>query len=230
MNPKPIERRLGKGPACGVVLLRHKLKEMGAELSRLRRSLHKEKERRVAAERATLADPLTGAFNRRGLEQKFGEELSKVKRFGRGLCIVFFDVDNFKAFNSMHGQRAGDRVLGGIVECVKGNLRQYDSVHRIGGEEFVVLLPETDSLRNATIVAERLRRRIEEQGIDYDGKVLRASVSMGVAMLSGEDGLQQLIDNANRAEMEAKKSGKNRVFVFSGEEGAVPAEEYMKKG
>lgn len=222
--------RFCRGAACeDVNRLKEETGQLRMELRRFAGLLDRERRLRRVAEEKALVDPLTGAFNKRGLGQKFDGELSKVRRFGRGLCLIFFDVDNFKAFNSLHGQRAGDLVLSGVIECVRANLRPYDTVHRIGGEEFVVLLPETDSLGNAIIVAERLREKIEGTEIPYGGKTLCVSVSMGVAKFQERGGLQDLIHHANLAEMGAKGAGKNRVFAFS-ESGVVPAEEYVKGG
>lgn len=193
----------------------------------LRSRLIEEKKRRIVAERNMMVDPLTGAFNRRGLEAKFVEEASKVRRFGRGMCMLFLDVDNFKKFNSMHGEEAGDSVLRGLVAALKDNLRAYDSVHRIGGEEFVVLLPETASLQHACIVAERLRKVVEGMQVEHSGSVLAVTASIGIAPLEGGMGLQELVNRANQAEMEAKECGKNRVCVFS-ENGTKPAEAFMR--
>ncbi|MEW6036005.1 MAG: GGDEF domain-containing protein [Candidatus Micrarchaeota archaeon] len=211
-NPRRLFR-----PARLIALRR--MKQGREERSRLRRALFQEQKLRKEAEERCITDPLTGAFNRRGLEMRFAEEQSKAKRFGRGLCLVFFDVDNFKAFNSEHGQQSGDIVLKGMVGAIRSVLRPYDSVHRYGGEEFIVILPEVSSDWDACSVAERIRRRIEAvELVSFDGSAgLRVTASLGVASLRDGDSLESLIERANRAEMEAKRRGKNRTCVFSGD-------------
>jgi len=115
-----------------------------------RNRLMVEETRRESAEQQLLTDPLTGASNRRGLEKRFLEECSKAERFkSRKLFMLFMDIDFFKQFNADFGENTGDLVLKEVVRTIEANLRQYDSLFRIGGEEFVVLLPEHRSLKSA---------------------------------------------------------------------------------
>lgn len=176
--------------------------------------------RREKTEQMLLTDPLTGAMNRRGLEKSFLEESAKTRRFGRKLFLLFMDIDSFKAFNEQHGEATGDRVLQKAVEAICSVLRSYDSVFRIGGEEFVVLLPELRSLKSACRLAERVRKSVASLSIPpHDGgPPLRVTISVGMARYGRDDTLGSLEDKANRAEQEAKKKGKNRTFVYLGGE------------
>jgi len=208
-RPFWMDRKLARRKTFRTMLLVHRLETRLMVETKLRKE----------AEALCLIDPLTGAFNRRGLEMKFSEEKSKAQRFQRKLFILFFDVDNFKAFNSNHGQLTGDVVLGEVIAAVMSNLRPYDSLHRLGGEEFGVLLPEMRSMHEACIVAERIRRRVEAlRVVPHDGSAaLGVTISIGIAQYDGTESLDEMIDKANQAEMEAKKAGKNRSYVFSRE-------------
>jgi diguanylate cyclase (GGDEF)-like protein len=196
--------------------LRERMERITSAVRRCQSTVMVEKRLREEAENRLLIDPLTEAHNRRGLEQKFTEELSKAQRFKRALFMLFLDVDNFKAFNTDYGEQTGDTVLRDVVKVIKARQRPYDSVHRIGGEEFVVLLPEINAPEDACRVAERIRTGVAGMGIaaHNNGDRLRVTVSIGVAQLGPDDNVDTLIDKANRAEMEAKKNGKNRTFVF----------------
>jgi diguanylate cyclase (GGDEF)-like protein len=191
------------------------------ELHEFRNKLMVEEGRRETAEQQLLTDPLTGAFNRRGLEKKFPEECSKTERFkSKKLFMLFLDIDNFKKFNTDYGEKTGDLVLIEVVRTIEAGLRAYDSVYRIGGEEFVVILSELKSLKTACRTAERVRKKIEDLCIAlHNGdQSLHVTISVGIARLGSGDSLDTLIDKANHAEQEAKKKGKNRTFLYLGGE------------
>ncbi|MCI0503584.1 GGDEF domain-containing protein [Candidatus Micrarchaeota archaeon] len=191
------------------------------QLHELRNSLMVEEARRTTAEEQLLTDPLTGAFNRRGLEKKFPDECSKTERFrSKKLFMLFFDIDNFGLFNKEYGETTGDMVLKDVVKTVEASLRPYDSVFRIGGEEFVILLPELKSFRTACRTAERIRKKVAGLAITphTGGEAVHVTISVGVARLGSGDSLDTLIDKANEAEQEAKKKGKNRTYIYLGGE------------
>lgn len=195
------------------------------QLHELRNSLMVEEARRASAEEQLLTDPLTGAFNRRGLEKKFPEECSKTERFkNKKLFMLFFDIDNFGQFNKAYGEETGDRVLVEVVKSVEAGIRRYDSVYRIGGEEFIVILPELKSLKTACRTAERIRKGIEGLAIapHIGGQAVSVTISIGIARLGSGDSLDTLIDKANQAELEAKRRGKNRAYLYLGGE-VLPA-------
>lgn len=225
-------RRLVKGecPDAGTCAHVKKAKDRMLELMRemhfYRNKLLVETGRRENAEQQLLTDPLTGASNRRGLEKRFLEECSKAERFkNRRLFMLFLDIDNFKKFNSDFGENTGDLVLLEVVRTIEKNMRPYDSVFRIGGEEFVVLLPEIKSLRTACMAAERIRKKIAALKVSPHGggDPLGVTVSIGMARLGAGDSLDTLIEKANKAELEAKKAGKNRSCLYLGGE-VLPVE------
>jgi len=200
---------------------RDKVLEITRELHEFRDRLIVETARGETMQQMLLTDPLTGAFNRNGLEKEFLSECSKAERFkNKRLFMLFFDIDNFKRFNNEHGERTGDLVLQEVVRAIEKCLRPYDKIFRIGGEEFIVLVPDMRSLQKACRIAERLRKTVEALKIaPHDGgEALGVTVSIGMARLGTGDSLDTLIDKANKAELEAKRTGKNRSCLYLGGE------------
>ncbi len=150
-------------------------------------------------------DPLTGALNRRGLNEAFTRETARADRRGTSLCLVLLDLDNFKILNDTHGHQAGDTALIELTRTARTTLRPNDSVARIGGEEFVLLLPDTD-LEAASSATKRLAENLAENG-------MRTSFSAGVALRNPEEALHSMLDRADRALYSAKQAGKNRAAV-----------------
>jgi diguanylate cyclase (GGDEF)-like protein len=159
-------------------------------------------------------DGLTGALNRRALEDAAERELSRSLRQQRPMCLLLLDVDDFKRLNDRFGHAAGDLVLKRAVAQVNANLRAQDLVARTGGEEFAVMLPDT-SMEMALIVAERVRLGLESMRFPFGSPDMHVSVSIGVAE-SWMDGdiFEELIQRADAAMYSAKRAGKNRVMVF----------------
>lgn len=156
-------------------------------------------------------DPLTGAKNRRGIDDTMREEMSFSGRTGDPLCVIAIDVDDFKHVNDTFGHPAGDTVLRGIVASFRSALRPYDIVGRPGGDEIDIILRKTN-LRNAhTVVAERLRRAVENATFSHNEATFSVTVSLGVAeMREGEDA-KKLLEAADTALYEAKRAGRNCV-------------------
>lgn len=182
-----------------------------SELAALNQELEARVEMRTA-ELAKLAmiDPLTGAGNRRHLEQRAATEIREVQRRQRALAVVVFDIDHFKQVNDREGHAAGDQVLRGVVERVQATLRPCDFLARIGGEEFVVLLPGENS-EGALTAAERLRGAIAASPIMAEGLPISVTASFGVAQLEGELSLEMPLRRADSALYRAKSEGRNRV-------------------
>lgn len=156
------------------------------------------------------SDPLTGLLNRRGLDAQMGLVLALAQRSGRPLCLVSVDVDHFKAINDTHGHAQGDLVLQSLARTLQSRLRCSDLVARLGGEEFVALLPDTD-LASATALAEALRLAVAAQP---HGGVGHICISLGVSMLRpGETSATALLERADAALYAAKHQGRNRVCV-----------------
>ena len=161
-------------------------------------------------------DSLTGAFNRRSLEEEFQRFRAMHQRTGEALSVVMMDIDHFKSVNDRHGHLAGDEVLRTLADLVHRTIRGQDYFSRYGGEEFCLLLPGTRSAE-ALQMAERLRHLFEHTGIVFEGTVLHCTISLGVAD-SLEAGLefQALIGAGDHALYEAKQGGRNRVMPAPG--------------
>jgi diguanylate cyclase len=157
-------------------------------------------------------DQLTGSLNRRGLDDVFERELARADRRGTPLCVALLDLDNFKRLNDTYGHLAGDAALKHLVAVVKDSLRSMDVIARLGGEEFVILLPETP-VEAAAQTMTRLQRELTRHFFLHENEKLLITFSAGVALrLPGED-QTALIHRADRAMYKAKHSGKNRVVV-----------------
>jgi diguanylate cyclase (GGDEF)-like protein len=165
-----------------------------------------------------MVDGLTGLFMRRYFDARIEEEIERSKRYGTAFSVVMMDVDDFKSLNDAHGHLIGDRVLRGIANVVKSQMRGVDTAARYGGEEIAVILPRTE-LVNAYNVGERVRAAIAELRITTDGEpseALRVTASFGIAGYpesTAGDG-EDLVRRADRALYRAKKTGKNRVELF----------------
>jgi diguanylate cyclase (GGDEF)-like protein len=152
-------------------------------------------------------DPLTRLANRGWFQENFERERRKADRVGSSLALTMFDIDHFKAINDRHGHQAGDQVLLALAERMRGLMRDYDIISRWGGEEFIVLLPDTD-LDGACRIAERLRAEIAAMGIPEVGQV---TCSFGVAERRGGESMDSLINRADAALYQAKDAGRDRV-------------------
>ena len=173
---------------------------------------------RVLQQRETLAqlatiDALTGAYNRRHLMEVGNYEVRRANRYGRPLSMLLIDADHFKDINDQWGHGAGDLVLKALSRTIEQNLRQTDVAARIGGEEFVVLLPETP-LENAKILAGRLRGAIEMISVQVAANATASlTASVGVATLRPGETLDQLMSRADRCLYDAKGKGRNQVVT-----------------
>jgi diguanylate cyclase (GGDEF)-like protein len=158
-------------------------------------------------------DPLTGVNNRRALDERATELLARAARRGRPLGILMLDADHFKSVNDRFGHSGGDTVLVALVANIRATLREDDVIGRIGGEEFVVLAPDT-SLDDALSLAERIRVRIEHEPLQVNGGTLYLTASIGTAVaLPGERDMASILRRADAALYAAKRSGRNRVMV-----------------
>ncbi|MFE9959417.1 diguanylate cyclase [Micromonospora sp. NPDC005299] len=166
------------------------------------------------AQRLSLTDPLTGLWNYRYLRESIRREVERANRFGRMLSVLALDLDRFKHVNDTWGHAAGDAVLVEFARRVRGEIREVDLAFRQGGEEFVVLLPETDA-RGATIVAERLGAVVRDHPVPVEGHAAEpirvpVTVSIGIAVYPDHAaGGQQVLDAADDALYAAKAAGRD---------------------
>jgi diguanylate cyclase (GGDEF)-like protein len=157
---------------------------------------------------ATRIEPKTGLYNLRHFEAALAQELGRAGRFDRPIALLMVDVDCLRELNTAHGHMAGDRALVAVAEALKRATREYDIAARFGGDEFCVLLPETD-LDGALVVAERIRALVEES---TQGEDMPVTVSIGAVSHRGASpGAEQLLAIADRAAYEAKASGRNAI-------------------
>jgi len=164
--------------------------------------------------RLSITDPLTGVFNRREYIRRLEDHLLRAKRYGESLAVVFLDLDHFKSLNDHHGHDAGDLALQQVAEALRRAIRDSDTMARIGGEEFAVLLDRAD-LDEAVMAAERLRIAIESVRLDLGCESMhRVTVSGGIAVYP-DDGLdaKTLLRRADAALYDAKSGGRNRIFL-----------------
>jgi len=164
------------------------------------------------AQTQAITDALTGVYNRRGLFQIGEFEFSHIRRIDHPFSVLMIDVDHFKRVNDTYGHATGDQTLRGLTERSRTLLRAVDMIGRYGGEEFVILLPET-SLEAGRLVAERLRQSIKGEPFATDAGPLRITVSIGVAEATDPDTLDTLIERADAALYKAKAAGRNCVVV-----------------
>ncbi len=155
-------------------------------------------------------DHLTGLMSRRNMEQKMTYELARIKRFGRDFSVVMLDIDHFKKLNDTHGHAFGDEVLKEVAQTLKDSIREVDFVGRMGGEEFVIAMPETDK-ETGFVIAERVRKSVA--ALEFKENV-QVTISGGVSA-APEDGLAQadLLKVADDALYEAKNNGRNQIVA-----------------
>jgi diguanylate cyclase (GGDEF)-like protein len=152
-------------------------------------------------------DPLTGLCNRQALDETLENYLAMHRRYGMVFSLAVFDLDSFKQINDQHGHLHGDRVLAQVAEFIEQNTRETDVVARLGGEEFIVVLPSSD-IAAASLFAERIRATIEE--------LAQVTVSGGVAVVGEDDDAKTLLTRADTALYAAKAAGRNRIYSHTG--------------
>ena len=155
-------------------------------------------------------DPLTGALNRRGLEDVFRKESARAERRKTSLCVALLDIDNFKKLNDVLGHEAGDTALVHLVSIIRQTMRPQDTAARFGGEEFIILLPDTE-LEAATQTIQRLQRELTKHYFLHGNQKVLITFSAGVTEYQAGEQQAEVFKRADDAMYEAKKSGKNRV-------------------
>lgn len=161
-----------------------------------------------------MTDPLTNALNKRAFSKKLIEEVDRSSRYHHPLSLAMIDVDHFKHFNDTEGHILGDEALKKVAQLFAGNLRKSDSLGRFGGEEFIIMLPET-KIQGGMEICERLRSAIEQERFQGQHKSGYLTISVGLSVFpeAGETA-EDLIKAADKALYEAKQSGRNRVMTY----------------
>ena len=172
------------------------------------------REKNIRLEELSNTDGLTKLANRRHFMELAKVELMRAQRYDTPLSVVLIDLDHFKAVNDTYGHSAGDQVLTRVSEAIRRDLRQYDVAARYGGEELVLLLPQTDA-HGAEAVAQRYRHTIEELVVSSDTNEVRITASFGVAAFPEHpaESIDLLLDRADAALYESKRQGRNRVTL-----------------
>jgi len=163
-----------------------------------------------------ITDKLTGLYNRHNMMTMLDDEITRCQRKGYTFCLLMIDVDNFKSLNDTYGHINGDNILSFLGTMIKNTIRQYDRAYRYGGEEFAVILPETDPTL-AWVVAERIRKKFEEKvfHVGRTGKKtekITRTLSIGLVSYDEEADAKQILALADEAMYSAKSHGKNMVF------------------
>ena len=156
-------------------------------------------------------DGLTGLFNHVSIKSRLEQEMQRSQRYGSPLSAVVFDIDDFKEINDRFGHLAGDAVLAELSKMLRAGVRSIDSVGRLGGEEFLVVLPETDG-HAATLIGDRLRQSLSNHIFRCDDKEITVSISGGVGCLRDDKDVEGLIGMADENLYRAKREGKNMVY------------------
>ena len=161
---------------------------------------------------ASLRDSLTDLLNRSSLNSTLQREMKLSKRHNTQLAVMMLDIDNFKLINDIHGHLAGDAVLIKIATIILESIRETDIAFRIGGEEFLIVLSDSDTIGTQKL-AERLRVHVEKSTVLFNKKPIKFTVSLGISYFEAKDTQDELISRADKAMYTAKESGKNQVAI-----------------
>jgi diguanylate cyclase (GGDEF)-like protein len=159
----------------------------------------------------TIRDDLTGLFNSRQFYRHIAQEVDRSNRYFRPLSLILMDIDNFKSLNDTYGHLFGDKILSGMGEIIQSAIRMQDTAYRYAGDEFTILLPETE-LERAIAVAERVRQAIEiETQVLSDPKPLKVTVSIGVVEYLTDEEIKCFVHRADSAMYTSKRKGRNNI-------------------
>lgn len=177
-----------------------------------------ELEQRVAdrtreLQQIAITDPLTGICNRGEIMKVLNSEMERARRYHQALCVLLIDLDHFKVINDKYGHLTGDRVLIDVAQAFSHFSRSSDSVGRYGGEEFLIILPNTDTVE-ASILAERIRAEVNSRPVKTkDGETIHYACSIGVSQFEPQQTLEDLLHVTDNALYQAKLDGRNQVVV-----------------
>lgn len=193
-------------------LLGTELKEHNSEISQMKKKIEALEKELVVAKQASKEDALTKLYNKRGLDEFLQIREGEYKRYKKPYCVVFFDIDLFKAVNDTYGHDAGDVVLKGFAQIFKKIARNVDIVGRYGGEEFLAILSETDA-EGARIFAEKVREKLEVSRFVHAGNKLQVTISGGVSFREDFPSVQSMLKSADEKLYKAKENGRNQIVI-----------------
>lgn len=201
--------RINTGNRTAFVLLR----QSEQTNQRLETEIAHSKELEAELQRQALTDPLTGLSNRRHYEMLFKREHDRCRRHGSVLTLGMIDLDHFKRINDNYGHDVGDQVLRFVAEVMQRPLRHSDILGRFGGEEFILILPDT-SLTQAETIAERMRQALEDDALIQGETLIKVTATFGLTQVRAEDSdIQDCVRRADEALYEGKRSGRNKVTL-----------------
>jgi diguanylate cyclase (GGDEF)-like protein len=163
-------------------------------------------------EKQAMRDPLSGLLNRRGMRERLQNEFERSQRYKNNLTVMMCDIDNFKSVNDQYGHDKGDEIIKSLGAVFKSVLRKQDSLARWGGEEYLLLLPETNGGQGMQI-AEKLRTKIEKKQYTQGNKKFSVTVSIGLHQIVATDTISQAITKADTNLYKAKEEGRNRCII-----------------
>lgn len=168
-------------------------------------------------ERIALSDTLIMGLNRRGLLTRLDEEIARFKRHDYSLAIVMADIDHFKSVNDTYGHDVGDRALVHLSDVIHSNLRQEDIIGRLGGDEFIIIMPYTDA-EEAVGVARKIQEALTKEGLQHENYEISMTISLGITEAKLTDHSEEVLKRTDIAMYQSKRSGRNRISVFKGDE------------
>lgn len=212
-----------KDPKCAIKIMYRMLNVTTERLRNSSNFLSEMVQWGEGARKRAITDEFTGLYNRRYLDEAIEEQIADARATGRPLAVMMFDLDHFHAINDAYGQQVGDEVIKDLVPVIRRVFRETDYPARYGGDEFTVLLPDTD-VETAYSMASKLVEQVPtiDTLAKQNGPIDTATTSVGVAVfpLHGNTG-KELSDNADHALYQAKEEGRNQARVFSPENGKV---------
>ncbi len=191
---------------------RDELREMKARVDETEKEVDRLQRELAETSEMIRIDPLTGALNRRGMDEVLEREVARATRHEAKLCVALLDIDNFKRLNDTYGHQVGDETLTHLAGVIRESLRPQDTLARYGGEEFLILLPET-SLDAAIQTLTRLQRELTRKYFMHDNQKMLITFSAGAAELGSQESAQDTVKRADAAMYLAKRAGKNRVMA-----------------
>ena len=172
-------------------------------------------EKKLQAEKEAKTDILTGLLNRRAYYEISSSEHQRLQRYHRDFSVIMLDIDDFKKVNDNYGHHEGDRLLQSVASTIRENMRDNDYAFRMGGDEFLILLPETNE-EQAYHLAKRMRKEIENKKLQSDTQSYTISVSLGISQFRQNDAnLEVVVKRADEALYQVKNSGKNSETIWT---------------